>query len=413
MFTRMRVCPLVLLVVPFFACGGSGSPAGATAHVRDSAGITIVENTDPLWDAQHAWSVSESPTLTIGVIEGDAAYELYRTVGATRLSDGRIVLATSGTHELRFYDAAGTHLRSVGRGGGGPGEFRMMGTLDRIVGDTLVVYDLMQRRVSIFDADGAHVSDVNFAVGGQFVLPVVLGRLADGSYLAQLSFRQIGPNAPQPEPGDKRDSVIALRIGPNGDTFDTVGVYPSSVTRVQMLTLGGASAPFSLPVLFSPQCIMIAGRDGIIAGTSDAYDVRFYTPGGTLQRIVRKSHVPLAVTPVDVDSMEAQTSQAIARANVLPAEIRSMFDDRPAAETMPAFRALTTDSEDNLWVEEYRRPGDDVPRWSVFDPEGRFLGVVTGPAGVSVMDIGADYLLGRVTDDMDVERVVMYALVKP
>jgi len=412
MFTRMRLCLLMLLAVPLFACGGSGSPAGATAHVRDSAGITIVENTDPLWDAQHAWSVSESPTLTIGVTEGDAAYELYRTVAAARLSDGRIVLATSGTHELRFYDSAGTHLRSIGREGGGPGEFRMMGTLDRIAGDTLVVYDLMQRRVSIFDSDGAHVRDVNFAVGGQFVLPVVLGRLADGSYLAQLSFRQIGPNAPQPQPGDMRDSVMALRIDPDGDTFDTVGAFPSSVTRVQMLTLGDNAMPFSMPVLFSPSCIMIAAQDGIVAGTSDTYDVRFYTPSGTLQRIVRKEHVPLAVTPADVDSMEAQTSGAIARANI-PAELRSMFDDRPAAQTMPAFRALAMDSEDNLWVEEYRRPGDDVPRWSVFDPEGRFLGVVTGPAGVSVMDIGADYLLGRVTDDMDVERVVMYALVKP
>jgi len=412
MFTRMRLCLLVLLVVPFFACGGSGSPAGATAHVRDSAGITIVENTDPLWDAQHAWRISESPTLTIGVMEGEAAYELYRTVDATRLRDGRIVLASSGTAELRFYDPGGVHLHSVGREGGGPGEFRAMVSMDRFAGDSLMVYDVMQRRISIFDSDGVHVRDINFAVGGQFFLPSVRGRLADGSYVAQLSSRQIGPNAPQLEPGDRRDSLLALRIGPDGDTFDTVGAFPSSITRVEMLTLGGTTAPLSLPVLFSPQCVMIAAQDGMVIGTSDTYDVRFYTSGGTLQRIVRKEHVPLAVTPADVDSMQAQLGDAMARVNV-PAEFRSMYDDRPAAETMPAFRALMTDSEDNLWVEEYGRPSDDVPRWSVFDPEGRFLGVVTGPTGVTVMDIGADYLLGIVTDEMDVERVVMYALVKP
>ena len=80
---------------------------------------------------------------------------------------------------------------------------------------------------------------------------------------------------------------------------------------------------------------------------------------------------------------------------------------------MPTFRRLATDTEHNLWVEEYRRPGDDVPSWSVFDPDGHFLGMVTGPEGLNVTDIGADYMLGIVRDDMEVERVVMYALVKP
>ena len=91
---------VVLLACAIAACG-SGEPRWA-GTVSDSAGITIVENADPVWDERRAWRLSSSPIVTIGVVEGDAAYELFRTVGAVRLSDGRIVLASSGTHELRF-----------------------------------------------------------------------------------------------------------------------------------------------------------------------------------------------------------------------------------------------------------------------------------------------------------------------
>jgi hypothetical protein len=150
----------------------------------------------------------------------------------------------------------------------------------------------------------------------------------------------------------------------------------------------------------------------MIVGTSDTYALRYYGGGGDLRRIVRKEFVPLQVTQADVDSLEAQTQATIASQNV-PSALTDVFKDRPAAETMPAFRAVMTDAEHNLWVEEYRRPGDDIPRWSVFDPDGYFLGVVTGPEGIRVTDIGADYMMGVLTDDMDVERVVMYELVKP
>ena len=51
--------------------------------------------------------------------------------------------------------------------------------------------------------------------------------------------------------------------------------------------------------------------------------------------------------------------------------------------------------------------------WTVFDARGRFLGDVTMPAGFTPFEIGADYVLGRWMDDLDVEYVHVYALDKP
>jgi hypothetical protein len=80
---------------------------------------------------------------------------------------------------------------------------------------------------------------------------------------------------------------------------------------------------------------------------------------------------------------------------------------------MPAYRGIMLDRGGNLWVEEYRRPGDRVPRWTVFSAEGEFLGTLAVPERFAVHDIGDDYVLGRWADDMDIEHVRMYELVKP
>ncbi len=57
-------------------------------------------------------------------------------------------------------------------------------------------------------------------------------------------------------------------------------------------------------------------------------------------------------------------------------------------------------------------PGAEVSRFRVFDTGGMLLGPVTMPTGFTVYDIGSDYVLGRVADDLEIEHVVMYRLIK-
>ena len=52
--------------------------------------------------------------------------------------------------------------------------------------------------------------------------------------------------------------------------------------------------------------------------------------------------------------------------------------------------------------------GDAV--WTVFDAEGRIQGLVETPPGLEVFEIGEEYVLGVVEDDLGVEYVQLWAL---
>jgi hypothetical protein len=92
--------------------------------------------------------------LEIGVVEGDTNYQLHAVASTIRLSDGRIVAANAGTAELRMYGADGTFIRSIGRRGGGPGEFRFIARVYPHGTDSLLVFDIAGNRVSVFDTAG-------------------------------------------------------------------------------------------------------------------------------------------------------------------------------------------------------------------------------------------------------------------
>ncbi|UCG74732.1 MAG: hypothetical protein JSV95_08145, partial [Gemmatimonadota bacterium] len=65
-----------------------------------------------------------------------------------------------------------------------------------------------------------------------------------------------------------------------------------------------------------------------------------------------------------------------------------------------------------LWVSETRRPGDDQPRWKIFDSNGALLGTIETPPRFTIYQIGPDYVLGRWRDEFDVEHIRMYELLK-
>lgn len=144
-----RSAALVAIAV---ACGSACADAGERHDVTvlDSAGISIVENPA---EPPARWTLPPHPVLEVGVVEGDEAYQLSDVVGAVWSARGELVVANGATNALRFYDAAGRHVRSVGREGEGPGEFLALASLERR-GDSLVAHDGRGWRFTIFSSDG-------------------------------------------------------------------------------------------------------------------------------------------------------------------------------------------------------------------------------------------------------------------
>ena len=167
------------------ACSGERTATNVPI-VRDSAGVRIVENTGPAWSEATRWRLSDESVLTIGAPEAETEYQLFGVRGLVRLLDGRIVLPNTGSQEIRWYDAQGVHVRSVGGEGEGPGEFTGLGWLGVLPGDSIIAYDARQRRLSLFDPSGVFVRSSLVEVGRWPAMqyPVFSAVLSDGSILA-------------------------------------------------------------------------------------------------------------------------------------------------------------------------------------------------------------------------------------
>ncbi|HEX7242214.1 MAG TPA: hypothetical protein VF263_18150, partial [Longimicrobiaceae bacterium] len=85
----------------------------------------------------------------------------------------------------------------------------------------------------------------------------------------------------------------------------------------------------------------------------------------------------------------------------------------PFPKTKSAFADLRTGRDGAVWVREHPAGEDDASAWTVFAPGGELLGSVSVPRDLRITDIGADYVLGVWTDDLDVPHVRLYALEKP
>ena len=103
----------VIVVVHWAACVPEGDHRPIlSSRTRDSAGITIVENGRPFPGSRLPWRVADAPAVSIGTHEGEEGEMLFIVLDATRLADGRIVVANAGTSELRVFGADGDFLET-------------------------------------------------------------------------------------------------------------------------------------------------------------------------------------------------------------------------------------------------------------------------------------------------------------
>ena len=394
----MSVVTLALLAT---AC--SMDDARSPTVVRDSAGVRIIENSVPAWPEHTGWRLASEPSVDIGVREGTPPYQLFDVVGAQRLEDGRIVIANAGSSELRFFDADGTHLVSVGGEGGGPGEFTGMMSLTTIPGDSMLVFDWSNQRVTYFDATGAMARAVRLEflppMGG---FPMIVEPFDDGSLLVGVrTYFSSG----EYRTGLSRDEIVYVRATTDGRLIDTLAIRPGG--EMHFMTDGNGRILGDRPFGRYPQHAVYEG--GFFAGSSDRYEIDYRRIDGRLDHSIRRVHTNMEVTDADVEryTQERFGNAADARQRQISA---MLLADDPFPEFFPAYRDIKVDTEGNLWVAEYRRPGDDYPRWTVFDPTGRMLGEVATPLRFTIYHIGANFVLGTWRDDVDIEHVLLFEL---
>lgn len=379
------------------ACATDGPREGVT--VRDSAGITIVENAVEL-EALPEVTTAAEPSLRIGAVDGDPAYQFTAVRVATRLADGRIVVLDQDQNDVRVFGEDGRVLASFGGEGEGPDRFNRPQAVWALAPDTLLIHDMSNRRLATWTTSGKLV-DVNALEPADQV--VQANGMAAGQVIA-LKMESVAIM-----PGERAwFPYHIVGYGRDGRLTDTITSVPGSEWATIMIQ-GNAG---TTGVRFTARTEIGTSGDRIVIARGEEPRVDLWSLEGALTRSIRWAETEdRDVRAEDLDAAIDEWRESLPE-NVDPAMVAAaeeMTRSIPAAERFPTTSGLKIATNGEIWVQRYGRPGE--PRdavYLVFTPEGELSRRVRLPADLLVLEVGEDYLLGTETDDLDVPYVVLY-----
>ena len=413
---RGHIGQVLATLLGMIAAACTDSPAGDAQHafVLDSAGIRIVEN-DPPDEELPLWSLADTPDLVIGTRAGDELFALSSVNEARFLSDDRILVRNSG-YELLWFDSNGTFLTRGGGSGEGPSESRYLVRVEITDGDSVIAVSKRPPSVKVFGPDGAFVRSVAIPP-----LPsiVAMGRLGSAGW-AGIGFG--GEFAPA------RAEVFhelyhVVRFTPDLNPSDTLLALDGNTfygdRRGFVSVPGGSRGHFA------------AGADVVVAGSSATYELKVFGAGGELRHIIRNS-IP---APAELRLVErARPSRD--RPSEGGGSRRTL--EPPSVETAPAYDWVFVANDGTVWVRHLAGPDEESLRtdiawssavssstgplwvaeglqgqeWHVYDQEGVLLARALLPPRFRPTEITASRVLGVWEDELGVESVRVFRLIR-
>jgi hypothetical protein len=371
---RLRILPLLLLA----ACGAER----ADGHAREAG------------EAAGTWRVVSAPDLRIGGSEADA---LFFVSAAERLAHGDIVVADAGNHRLDVFDASGRKVRSLGREGRGPGEFSHPAWVG-VHGDTLLVWDAVQSRLTRFDTAGTLIG-TDPPVTDLSSFARVVGRRDDGSLLVAASAEG------EWRPGAYRDLLLIAWMR-SGGRRDTVAIAPGDEQFGTRSPDGRVTETTTLP--FGRRTLVAAHGGRVYVGTADS-PVIVASSDGKGWDTVATVPAPPAVTRQDVADYWARLRVVSGHAPPRPP------DGIQYPSRYPAYTDLHVSPVGDVWVALPSRPSEwNVRgRWLVFAPDGTLRGGVEIPGRNRILQVGDGWILVAGTDSDERPMVLKYPLSAP
>ena len=152
-------------------CGvDSTATAGflGTIDTLESGRIVVSNPAVGMWPQGSEWKVVEE--IRIGRFDGTGP-EVFGSVGVLEVdAGGRLYVFESQAQELRVFDVDGSHVRTIGGRGGGPGEFAQVMGMAWAPDGNLWVVDPGNSRISVLDTAGTY-PDSHRTIGGFVVFP--------------------------------------------------------------------------------------------------------------------------------------------------------------------------------------------------------------------------------------------------
>jgi hypothetical protein len=346
----------------------------------------VVNNPAPRPDAP-SFVLSATPVVTIGGLNDDERYELLGVGDVELTSSGQIALAPyarpriARSTEVRIFDMSGRFVRRFGREGQGPGEYQSVGSITALPGDSLLILDQSNRRITLVDGGGNVAGTTTVPGSGACCF-------ADGSFLVWTTSPRRGMSASGPrERPAVAYSVASVRAPavPPREIVTLRGNDPTlSIGPFQRVIGGRATTSFNTPPFpFGRTAYVAVAASTIVYGNGDRYEYEVYSPDGTLVRTVRAAAPPVPVTREHI-ARRRESLMGVAVTPEMKAGFERTLDQITFPTTMPAYGGIEVEPQGTVWVRSYDVPDDtsSVVSWARFDPSGRLLGTLRIPPGM-------------------------------
>jgi hypothetical protein len=149
----------------------------------------------------------------------------------------------------------------------------------------------------------------------------------------------------------------------------------------------------------------------VCVGDQQGPEIRCFGPGDA-RTVIRWMSEPTAITGNEVNAWREATIALYAQ-KLTETDVTSMLDQVTVPETRPHYGQIVLDRVGNVWVRLGPSTGtaSETADYLVFDPTGTLLGTVVVPAA-RVLEIGDDYVMGIYRDELEVEYLHVYELMK-
>jgi hypothetical protein len=324
---------VALVFIMLFSCKSQKTEWNGTIEEED--GITVVKNPKKPMYGENILILEEE--LSIGEFEGkeELMFQQIRYIAVDEQENIYILDRNAG--DIKVFDKMGKYLRTIGRKGQGPGEFILPGQVFIQDKKELLVYDDGDRSFSYFTLDGDFIKSKN--VSKAEALEAKINSKGD------FTFATMGYS--------KETGNITYRL----DLFDKEVDFIKRLSSIPGTTDHRGRNLF--PPLFS---WAIDNNDNIVYGYQKEFELQIFNPEGKSVKRILKEHVPVKITEEEINERKKDIS--FAAKLYIP-------------EFHPAFRAISTDEEGQIFVMTWEKTeGKNGFYHDTFDSKGRYIAKV-------------------------------------
>jgi hypothetical protein len=360
----------------------------------DSGGIRILEHSAAARGAAPQLSVDTVPVAVIGE-RPDGTDDVTRVWTAFFLPDNAIAFWNDLRSQLIIHGPDGRPRGSIGQRGEGPEDFGAVHSIG-ISGDTLLVPDLANDRLGLYDASPTRVGTMRDIRACGITAP--LGRLSGGAIIAYDGFELL--------PGPRSDTIVrppTALVRFDGVRCDTLVVLPGREMRFVETRRLGRSRIQPMPVRFGRASAAAVWDTLIAVGVADAYRIDLLDSGGSVVTSIR-ADFPARPIPASARDWIVARELAQLRGPGSERRIDPIEDERLVreatfvADSAAPYERFLVGHDGVLWVVEGWAPGMRERSATAFRPDGSIVAHLRLPAALTPLAFGADRVLVRAED---------------